>query len=175
VAVIGAGNSAGQATVHLSRFARQVHLVIRGDDLGAGMSAYLVEQIQALGNVRLHTRTEAKALRGSGHLEGATFTTPDGDLDLTVLAMFIFIGQQPRTAWLEGVVARDQRGYVLTGPSVPAAAAWNLDRPPFLLESSMPGVFAAGDVRADSVKRIASAVGEGAMAVATVHQYLAQL
>jgi thioredoxin reductase (NADPH) len=175
VAVIGAGNSAGQATVHLSRFARQVHLVIRGDDLGAGMSAYLVEQIQALGNVRLHTRTEAKALRGSGHLEGATFTTPDGDLDLTVSAMFIFIGQQPRTAWLEGVVARDQRGYVLTGPSVPAAAAWNLDRPPFLLESSMPGVFAAGDVRADSVKRIASAVGEGAMAVATVHQYLAQL
>jgi thioredoxin reductase (NADPH) len=175
VAVVGAGNSAGQATVHLSRFAARVHLVIRGDDLGAGMSAYLVDQIGALGNVTLHTRTETKALRGTDHLEGATFSTADGDVDLAVTAMFIFIGQQPRTAWLDGVVARDPRGYVLTGPGVPPEAAWNLDRPPFLLESSMPGVFAAGDVRAESVKRIASAVGEGAMAVATVHQYLAQL
>lgn len=175
VAVIGAGNSAGQAVVHLSRFARKVHLVIRGDDLGAGMSAYLVEQIAQLDNVQLHIRTEAKELRGSGHLEGATFTCPEGELDLQVTAMFIFIGQQPRTAWLDGIVARDARGYVLTGPSVGPDLGWNQDRPPFLLESSMPGVFAAGDVRAESVKRIASAVGEGAMAVATVHQYLAQL
>jgi thioredoxin reductase (NADPH) len=175
VAVIGAGNSAGQAVVHLSRYARKVHLVIRGDDLGAGMSAYLVEQIAQLDNVQLHIRTEAQALRGSGHLEGATFTCPDGALELQVSAMFIFIGQQPRTAWLEGVVARDARGYVLTGPGVGPDVGWNQDRPPYLLESSMPGVFAAGDVRAESVKRIASAVGEGAMAVATVHQYLAQL
>ena len=89
--------------------------------------------------------------------------------------MFIFIGQQPRTGWLEGVVARDERGYILTGPFVGPDVGWNLDRTPFLLESSLPGLFAAGDARHDSVKRIASAVGEGAMAVALVHQYLAQL
>ena len=175
VAVIGSGNSAGQATVHLARFARTVHLVVRGDDLSAGMSAYLVAQIGELPNVRLHTSTDTAALRGESHLAGATFTTPDGDMDLDLDAMFIFIGQQPRTAWLDGVVARDDRGFVLTGSSVPASAGWNLDREPFLLESSMPGLFAAGDVRHDSVKRIASAVGEGAMAVALVHRYLAQL
>lgn len=175
VAVIGAGNSAGQATVHLARYARRIHLVIRGDDLGAGMSAYLVEQILELDNVVLHTLTEARALRGAGHLEGATFTTADGELDLQVSAMFIFIGQQPRTAWLDGVVARDERGYILTGPNVGPAVGWNLDRPPFLLESSLPGLFAAGDVRHESVKRIANAVGDGAMAVQIVHQYMAQL
>jgi thioredoxin reductase (NADPH) len=175
VAVVGSGNSAGQATVHLARYARKVHLVIRGDDLGAGMSAYLVEQILELDNVELHTRTETRELRGTGHLESVTFSTPDGDLELALSAMFIFIGQQPRTAWLDGVVARDERGFVLTGPNLPPETGWNLARPPFLLESSLPGLFAAGDVRHDSVKRIASAVGEGAMAVALVHQYFAQL
>jgi thioredoxin reductase (NADPH) len=174
VAVIGAGNSAGQATVHLSRFARRVHLVIRGDDLGAGMSAYLVEQIGALENVELHRNTEATAMRGADHLESATFATPDGELELSVNAVFIFIGQQPRTAWLDGIVRRDPRGFILTGPDV-AADGWNLDRPPFLLESSLPGLFAAGDVRHESVKRIASAVGDGAMAVQIVHRYLTQL
>jgi len=175
VAVVGSGNSAGQAVVHLARFARAVHLVIRGDDVSSGMSAYLVEQIQELENVEIHTSTETAAVRGESHLAGATFSTPDGDLALTLDAMFIFIGQQPRTAWLDGAVARDERGFVLTGPSVPAESGWNLDRQPFLLESSLPGLFAAGDVRHDSVKRIASAVGEGAMAVALVHRYLAQL
>jgi len=175
VAVIGSGNSAGQAAVHLARFARTVHLIIRGDDLSAGMSAYLVAQIGDLPNVQLLTGTEAAALRGNAHLEDATFSTPNGEVELRLDAMFIFIGQQPRTAWLEGVVARDERGFVLTGPSVPPAAGWSLDREPYLLESSMPGLFAAGDVRHDSVKRIASAVGEGAMAVALVHRYLAQL
>jgi thioredoxin reductase (NADPH) len=175
VAVVGSGNSAGQATAHLARFARTVHLVVRGDDLGKGMSAYLVEQIRELGNVEIHTGTETTSLRGEGHLEGATLSTSDGDVELDLDAMFIFIGQQPRTAWLAGVVACDQRGYVLTGPSVPSGSAWNLDRSPYLLESSLPGLFAAGDVRHDSVKRIASAVGEGAMAVALVHRYLAEL
>ena len=175
VAVVGSGNSAGQAVVHLARFARAVHLVIRGDDVSSGMSAYLVEQIQELENVEVHTSTETAAVRGESHLAGATFSTPDGDLELTLDAMFIFIGQQPRTAWLDGAVARDERGFVLTGPSLPAESGWNLDRQPFLLESSLPGLFAAGDVRHDSVKRIASAVGEGAMAVALVHRYLAQL
>ena len=172
MAVVGSGNSAGQAAVHLARYARRVHLVIRGEDLGGGMSAYLVEQIGELDNVEVHVRTETAALRGDSHLEGATFSTPDGELGLALDAMFVFIGQQPRTAWLDGVVARDERGFVLTGPGVPA---WTLDRPPYLLESSLPGLFAAGDVRHDSVKRIASAVGEGAMAVALVHRYLAQL
>ena len=175
VAVVGSGNSAGQAVVHLARFARAVHLVIRGDDVSSGMSAYLVEQIRELENVQIHTSTEAAALSGESHLAGATFSTPDGDVDLSLDAIFIFIGQQPRTAWLDGVVARDDRGFVLTGPGVPAGSGWNLDREPYLLESSLPGLFAAGDVRHDSVKRIASAVGEGAMAVALVHRYLAQL
>lgn len=172
VAVIGSGNSAGQAAVHLARYARTVHLVIRGEGIAAGMSAYLVEQIGELESVEVHLGTETTALRGASHLEGAIFSTPEGELELALDAMFIFIGQQPRTAWLDGVVARDQRGFVLTGLGVPG---WTLDREPFLLESSLPGVFAAGDVRHDSVKRIASAVGEGAMAVALVHRYLAQL
>ena len=136
------------------------------------MSAYLVEQLGELGNVEPHLKADATALRGDSHLAGATFSTSDGELDLALDAMFIFIGQQPRTAWLDGIVARDERGFVLTGPNVPG---WALDREPFLLESSLPGLFAAGDVRHDSVKRIASAVGEGAMAVALVHRYLAQL
>ena len=175
VAVVGSGNSAGQAAVHLARFARTVHLVVRGPDLGAGMSAYLVEQIRELESVEVRTSTSTAALRGDSHLEGATFTTPDGEIELDLDAIFIFIGQQPRTAWLEGIVARDAQGFVLTGPSVPAGSGWNLDRHPYFLESSLPGLFAAGDVRHDSVKRIASAVGEGAMAVALVHRYLAQL
>ena len=173
VAVIGAGNSAGQAAVHLSRFAGTVHLVIRGDDLSAGMSAYLVDQLAELPNVQTHTGADTRAMRGEDHLEAVTFATAEGELELAVSAAFVFIGQQPRTAWLEGIVARDERGFVLTGPQVDAAHGWNLDRAPFLLESSLPGLFAAGDVRHDSVKRIASAVGEGAMAVRFVHEYLA--
>src|SRR5918997_3565286 len=175
VAVVGSGNSAGQAAVHLSRFATRVHLVIRGTDLRRGMSTYLVEQIGQLSNVELHTHTEAAAVHGEGHLTAVTFRTPDGDLELELGAMFIFIGQQPRTAWLDGVVARDDRGFVLTGAGVLSNAGWNLDREPLPLESSLPGVFAAGDVRHDSIKRIASAVGEGAMAVDLVHRYLARL
>jgi thioredoxin reductase (NADPH) len=174
IAVVGAGNSAGQAAVHLARFARCVHLLIRGDDLST-MSAYLAEQIHALDNVRVHTEARIVALLGEGHLEQAVFKGADGETTLDVSALFIFIGQQPRTGWLDGVVGRDDRGFVLTGPDVTAAHGWNLDREAFLLESSMPGVFAAGDVRHRSVKRIASAVGEGAMAVQFVHQYLASL
>lgn len=173
VGVIGGGNSAGQATVHLARFARQVHLLVRGEGLEATMSTYLVEQIASLENVEVHTQCEAKALHGDGHLERVTFTAQTGDLELDLAAVFVFIGQQPRTAWLEGVVARDPRGFILTGSDVGPQLGWNLDRDPFLLESSLPGVFAAGDVRHESVKRIASAVGEGAMAIQFAHQYLA--
>ena len=175
VAVLGSGNSAGQAVAHLSRFASRVHLVVRGDNVGAGMSAYLVQQIRALENVQIHTGTRVATLSGTTHLEGASFATRNGELELPVSALFVFIGQQPRTAWLDGVVSRDARGFVLSGPDVSAAVGWNLDREPALLESSLPGVFVAGDVRYRSVKRIASAVGEGAMAVQLVHQYLAAL
>jgi thioredoxin reductase (NADPH) len=175
VAVIGGGNSAGQAAAHLSRFASRVHLVARGGDLHDTMSAYLVEQLGQLDNVELHLRTETRAFRGTTHLEAATFGTPDGDVELPIAAAFVFIGQQPRTGWLEGVVARDERGFILTGPDVATGHGWNLDREPYLLESSLPGLFAAGDVRHRSIKRIASAVGEGSMAVQFVHQYLATL
>lgn len=175
VAVIGGGNSAGQASVHLSRFARRVHLVVRGDGLAASMSAYLVEQIGTIEAIEVHVRTDARAFHGTDHLEGATFGTPDGELDIPIAAAFVFIGQQPRTGWLDGVVARDEKGFILTGPDVAAAQGWNLDREPYLLESSLPGLFAAGDVRHRSIKRIASAVGEGSMAVQFVHQYLGEL
>jgi thioredoxin reductase (NADPH) len=175
VAVIGAGNSAGQAAVHLARYASRVHLFVRGEGIEESMSAYLVDQLRALETVELHVRCEGRAFHGTDHLEGVTFVTPDGELTVELAAAFVFIGQQPRTNWLEGEVARDERGFILTGPDVDGALGWNLDRDPFLLESNIPGVFAAGDVRHASVKRIASAVGEGAMAVQFVHQYLAQL
>lgn len=175
VAVIGAGNSAGQAAVHLSRFASRVHLVVRGNDVGAAMSAYLVDEIAALPTVDVHTGTEIRTVAGATHLEHATFATGTRGFELPVSAIFVFVGQQPRTAWLDGIVACDERGFVLTGPDVTAAQGWNLDREPALLESSMPGVFVAGDVRHRSIKRIASAVGDGAMAVQLVHQYLAAL
>jgi thioredoxin reductase (NADPH) len=175
VAVIGAGNSAGQAAVHLARYASRVHVVVRGQGVEGSMSAYLVEQMRALDNVEIHAMCVARAFEGTEHLERATFVAPDGELALELAAAFVFIGQQPRTGWLEGVVARDERGFILTGPDVDARQGWNLDRDPFLLESSIPGVFAAGDVRHDSVKRIASAVGEGAMALQYVHHFLAQL
>ena len=174
VAVVGGGNSAGQAVVHLSRFASRVHLVVRGERLAASMSAYLVEQIEALGNVEVRTHTEVAAVQGTDHLERVTFRGPDGDPELALAALFVFIGQQPRTQWLEGCLARDERGFILTGPDLDRSE-WAHPRPPFLLEASLPGVFAAGDVRHRSVKRIASAVGEGAMAVQFVHQYLAGL
>ncbi|MGI8828166.1 MAG: FAD-dependent oxidoreductase [Candidatus Limnocylindria bacterium] len=175
VGVIGGGNSAGQAAVHLARYAQRVHLMVRNEGIGATMSAYLVDQIAALENVEVHVLCETLAFAGGDHLERATFKTPDGPLELEVAAVFVFIGQQPRTSWLEGAIARDDRGFILTGTDIAADHGWNLDRDPYLLEASMPGVFAAGDVRHRSIKRIASAVGEGSMAVQFVHQHLAEL
>ena len=176
VGVIGSGNSAGQAAVHLARYAGSVHLFARGASIDESMSAYLVDQIGSMANVEVHVRTEAVEVSGHEHLENVTLRGPDGPFELPLSAVFVFIGQQPRTAWLEGVTARDDRGFLLTGPhDVGAAQGWPLDRDPYLLESSMPGVFAAGDVRGRSVKRIASAVGEGSTAVQLVHQYLATL
>jgi thioredoxin reductase (NADPH) len=178
VGVVGGGNSAGQAAVYLSRYAKQVYLMVRGEAL-TQMSQYLIDQMEAIPNIQVCTQTQIAEVRGDTHLAGVTVKAPDGGRDLDLAAMFVFIGQQPRTEWLEGFVLRDEYGFVLTGSNLLAEgkppAGWGLAREPFLLESSMPGVFCAGDVRHRSVKRIASAVGEGSMSVQFVHQYLATL
>jgi thioredoxin reductase (NADPH) len=178
VGVMGGGNSAGQAAVYLSRFAKRVLLIIRGNQ-NSGMSQYLIDQMAAIPNIEVRLSSSITEVRGETHLAGATITGPEGPEDLDVAALFIFIGQQPRTEWLEGSVLRDSGGFVLTGSALLEGGkpppGWGLTREPFLLESSMPGVFCAGDVRQRSVKRIASAVGEGSMAVQFVHQYLASL
>jgi len=178
VGIVGGGNSAGQAAVYLSRFAKRVVLIVRTPAL-SGMSQYLIDQIGACANIEVRYETAVTAAHGEGHVASMSVTGPGGDEDLPLAAVFVFIGQQPRTDWLEGIVVRDPGGFVLTGAQLledgKRPAGWSLDRDPFLLESSLPGVFVAGDVRHRSVKRIASAVGEGAMAVQFVHQYLAGL
>jgi thioredoxin reductase (NADPH) len=178
VGVVGGGNSAGQAAVYLSRFGKRVVLMVRSTEL-SGMSQYLVDQIEAIPNIEVYYETAVKAAHGDGHLASLTISRPGGEEELGLAAIFVFIGQQPRTEWLEATVVRDPGGFVMTGPALLAdgkpPAGWGLAREPFLLESSLPGVFVAGDVRHRSVKRIASAVGEGAMAVQFVHQYLSGL
>jgi len=178
VGVLGGGNSAGQAAVYLSRYAKRVLVLIRGPQ-NSGMSQYLIDQMAAIPNIEVRLSSSISEVRGDTHLSGATIAGPDGEEETSVAALFIFIGQQPRTEWLEGTVLRNKGGFVLTGSSLMddgrAPAGWGMTREPFLLESSMPGVFCAGDVRWASVKRIASAVGEGAMAVQFVHQYRAGL
>ena len=181
VAVVGGGNSAGQAAVYLSRFANSVKVLIRGPDLTATMSQYLIEQMAALPNVEVRPYVQVIAVDGGQQLERATLETiPDGVREeMELAALFVFIGQTPRTDWLEAAVLRDKAGFVLSGREAldqgKPPPGWGTDREPFLLEASVPGVFVAGDVRYRSVKRIASAVGEGAMAVQFVHQYLATL
>jgi thioredoxin reductase (NADPH) len=176
VGVVGGGNSAGQAAVYLSRYAKRVLVVVRTGEL-SNMSQYLIEQMEAIPNIEVRLKCSVTEVRGEGHLAGATLTGPEGPEELALSALFVFIGQQPRTDWLEGTVLRDAAGFVRTGTMLldggKPPAGWGVSREPFLLESSMPGVFCAGDVRLTSVKRLASAVGEGAMAVQFVHQYLA--
>jgi thioredoxin reductase (NADPH) len=173
VVVIGGANSAGQAAVYFSGHATQVTMLVRGPSLQASMSHYLVERLEQLDNVDVRTRTQAVAAEGNGHLRALRVRGPDGDeAEVGADACFVFIGASPRTDWLSGVVARDERGFILAGPDVPADG-WPLPRDPYVLETSVPGVFVAGDVRARSVKRVASAVGEGSMAVSLIHQYLA--
>jgi thioredoxin reductase (NADPH) len=179
VGVVGGGNSAGQAAVYLSRYATRVLLIIRSPE-NSGMSQYLIDQMAAIENIEVRLNSSISEVRGESHLTGATLTGAETSEELDLAALFIFIGQQPRTEWLEGTVERDSGGFVLTGQSLledgrKKPTGWGLNREPFLLESSMPGVFVAGDVRHRSVKRIASAVGEGSMAVQFVHQYLATL
>jgi thioredoxin reductase (NADPH) len=178
VYIVGGANSAGQAAVFFSRHAKTVTLLVRGPSLEASMSHYLIKQLEEIENVAVRTRTEVAEAQGDGHLERLVLLDRDTGARETVESgpMFVFIGAAPRTEWLDGVVVRDARGFVRTGPDLLTEgrppAGWPLDREPYYLESSVPGVFVAGDVRASSVKRVASAVGEGAMAVTLVHRYL---
>ena len=178
VFIVGGANSAGQAALFFSRYAKKVTLLIRGDSLEASMSYYLIQQLAHTGNIEVRTRCEVLSAHGDGHLQAITICENKGSLETTVEcgALFIFIGAEPRTDWLGETVARDERGFVFTGPDLLANGSrpkgWDRDRDPFYLECSVPGIFAAGDVRANSVKRVASAVGEGAMAVTLVHRYL---
>jgi thioredoxin reductase (NADPH) len=174
VVVIGGANSAGQAAVYFSGYANRVSMLVRGDSLARSMSHYLIEQIGALPNVDVLTRTEAIAAEGEdGRLARLRLRGADGEeRSVHADACFIFIGALPRTDWLDGVVARDPHGFILAGPDT-RAHGWPLSREPYTLETSVPGVFVAGDVRARSIKRVASAVGEGSMAVSLIHEYLA--
>ncbi len=170
VYIVGGANSAGQAALFLARYARSVTLLVRGQALAAGMSHYLVDQLDAVDNVSVRVRTTVSGASGHGRLEELLLHDADADATETVAAgaLFIMIGARPRTKWLPPEIERDRHGFVLTGPDVPADA-WDLDRSALLLESSMPAVFAAGDVRHGSVKRVASSVGEGSAAIQQVH------
>jgi thioredoxin reductase (NADPH) len=178
VYVIGGANSAGQAAVYFSRHAKRVHMLVRGPSLTATMSSYLIDQIEGIDNIEVHTCTQVVSCKGSEHLERLTLLNSETgeSREVDTEWMFVFIGAAPRTDWLPGDLLRDDRGFVLTGPDLPGRPpGWSLEREPYHLETSVPGVFAAGDVRAESVKRVASAVGDGAMAVTLVHRYLEML
>ena len=178
--VVGGGNSAGQAAVFLAGRTRRVYLLIRGDDLSKGMSRYLVDRIMNAENVELLANTEVRELMGEERLDGVVVENNRSGARRTLgaRALFVFIGAEANTGWLEGAVKLDERGFILTGtalgrPTLQGNVWEGRSREPYLLETSLPGVFAAGDVRSGSIKRVASAVGEGSMAVRFAHQYLA--
>jgi thioredoxin reductase (NADPH) len=180
IAVVGGGNSAGQAALFLAGRAQRVWLLVRGDDLDKGMSSYLVDRVTDAENVELLANTEVRELVGEDRIEGVVVedNRSGARWSLGARALFVFIGAEANTGWLQGAVELDERGFVLTGGELSRSvleggALRQLSREPYLLETSLPGVFAAGDVRSGSIKRVASAVGEGAMAVRLVHQYLA--
>ena len=179
VFVVGAGNSAGQAALHFADYAARVTVLVRGESLGASMSQYLVDRIEAHENIEVCLGHEVETCHGEDHLERITVRDrASGETrDLDTHYLFVFIGATPGTDWLDGFIARDDKGFIRTGPDLSPEdlAGWPLARDPFLLETSVPGVFVAGDVRHESVKRVASAVGEGSVAVAFVHRHLATL
>jgi thioredoxin reductase (NADPH) len=180
VYVVGAANSAGQAAINLAGYAKRVVMVVRAATLEATMSRYLVERITSATNIEVRYCTEVVVCRGDGHLEGLTLADRRSGAEEDVRAswLFVFIGASPRTDWLGTEIVRDDKGFVVTGQDLQPLAetsSWRLARAPFALETSVPGVFAAGDVRLDSMKRVASAVGEGAMAIHLVHSYLATI
>jgi thioredoxin reductase (NADPH) len=170
--IVGAGNSAGQAALFFSEHARTVTILYRGESLAKSMSQYLVDQLATRPNIDVRLRTEVVAAHGRDALEAIEVSAAGQRARLASAGLFIFIGADAETAWLPQEIALDRRGYVLTGPDMSVAGAWSLGRDPYLLETSVPGVFACGDVRSGPVKRVAAAVGEGSMAIAFVHQYL---
>lgn len=181
VYVIGGANSAGQAAMNFARYAEKVVILVRGEGLAATMSQYLIDQIERTPNIQIWTHASVSEVHGDTHLEEISVLCTDTDNIERVPAgsMFIFIGALPRTDWLAGLVERDERGFILTGPDLirdgQRPKSWTLDRDPFLLETNVPGIFAVGDVRHGSVKRVASGVGEGSVAVQFIHQYLSKV
>ena len=181
VYIVGGANSAGQAALHFAEYADKVVMLVRGDSLSSTMSRYLIDQIEKTQNIQLWTHAEVIDVHGETHLEEISVLCSDTDKveRVQASAIFIYIGALPKTGWLEGTLARDDLGFILAGPYLlkdgKLPASWNLERDPFLLETSVPGVFAVGDVRHGSIKRVASAVGEGAIAVQFVHRYMAKV
>jgi thioredoxin reductase (NADPH) len=184
VYIIGGANSAGQAAMYFSRYARQVTMLIRSNSLALSMSQYLIEQIAETPNITVQTDSSVVEAKGETSLEAiAIQNTVTGEIQtVPATSLFIFIGAVPRTEWLDGAVERDERGFIITGPDLKHTSVlsnrpkgWRLDRDPFLLETNVPGIFAVGDVRHGSVKRVASGVGEGSICVQFVHQYLANV
>jgi thioredoxin reductase (NADPH) len=176
VYVVGGANSAGQAALHLARFVARVTLLVRGDSLAASMSDYLITELEATPSVEVRLHTRVVDGRGAHRLEALVLedVRTERREEVPAAAVFVLIGAEPRTDWLRDALRRDDRGFILTGRAVPAEA-WPLDRPPLPFETSRPGVFAVGDVRHGSIRRVAEAVGEGSVAVGSVHQYLADL
>ncbi|HVG88516.1 MAG: FAD-dependent oxidoreductase [Gaiellales bacterium] len=178
VVVVGGANSAGQAAIYFAAYAQRVTILYRGDSLAKNMSRYLIDTIEATANIEVRLNAEVEAAHGEESLRSITVRdSATGDRDeLALAAMFVFIGARPQTDWLPPAIARDRRGFILAGAELlmeDVRPRWRLDRDPHLLETSLPGVFVAGDVRSESMKRVASAVGEGSMAVHFVHEYLA--
>jgi len=177
VYIVGGANSAGQAAMYFSRSAKQIRMLVRGPSLERSMSRYLIDQIENTPNIVVENNTQLRELKGNGHLEEILVETPDGTEARPATFVFAFIGGAPKTGWLPECIARDSRGFVLAGPDLKSKAGnlWKLERDPYLLETTVPGIFVAGDVRFGSVKRVASSVGEGSIAIQFVHQYLATL
>jgi len=178
---VGAANSAGQAALNFAKYAERVVMLIRGESLSRTMSQYLIDQIQRTPNIQLWAHASVGEVHGDQHLEAISVQCSDNNKieQVPATSMFIFIGAQPRTDWLANIIERDDHGFILTGPDLlwdgDRRKGWTLDRDPFLLETNVPGVFAVGDVRHGSVKRVASGVGEGSVAVQFIHQYLSKV
>jgi thioredoxin reductase (NADPH) len=173
---VGGGNSAGQAAMYLATYARRVFILIRGESLAASMSAYLIEQIGQTENIEILSFAEVKEVCGQDHLEEVIITNKGQIERRPARALFVFIGAKPSTEWVQDLILCDKRGFMLTGRDLVTdprfAASWKRDREPYLLETCVPGVFAAGDNRVGAMARVASAVGEGSMAIKFVHEYL---